>query len=368
MFFKNEEINWFFGFVEDSSNPTKVKVRVLGANNLDTGFVDTENLFDAMIATPADSSGFNGLGASPSHLWEGACVFGISLDKAYTKLVVLNTITSPDDVCSIALGSEDVLTKFVKDRIIKADGVGTTFTEPTVDYTKIKYPYNKATVTRSGHIIEVDDTPGFERLYSAHRTGSYALMDYTGDYTLKSSRDFSIFATNDFNNYVGGNKRTRVKGSFSERVDLTRYQSSKNWFHKAVSALFTIPLLELHGILKVSEKLTSPRMEVGELHVKKIVCDDIEVANEMKGTAAFAKQAAKASSIGPVTPVTGSSPSVDTSVSLVDDGGESTSQTGPHSESMQAQAPKRDWSKISDKYGPLKELISRAFSNRGAKE
>ena len=42
------------------------------------------------------------------------------------------------------------------------------------------YPYNKVTQTESGHIIEVDDTPGSERIHIYHRSGTYVEIDSNG--------------------------------------------------------------------------------------------------------------------------------------------------------------------------------------------
>lgn len=42
------------------------------------------------------------------------------------------------------------------------------------------YPYNKVTQTESGHIIEIDDTPGSERLHVYHKSGTYIEIDANG--------------------------------------------------------------------------------------------------------------------------------------------------------------------------------------------
>jgi uncharacterized protein YcbK (DUF882 family) len=42
------------------------------------------------------------------------------------------------------------------------------------------YPYNKVTQTESGHIIEIDDTPGSERLHIYHTSGTYIEIDSNG--------------------------------------------------------------------------------------------------------------------------------------------------------------------------------------------
>ena len=44
--------------------------------------------------------------------------------------------------------------------------------EPPSDY-DTKYPYNFTHTTKSGHAIEIDDTPGHERIHWWHRSGSY---------------------------------------------------------------------------------------------------------------------------------------------------------------------------------------------------
>ncbi len=42
------------------------------------------------------------------------------------------------------------------------------------------YPYNKVTQTESGHIIEIDDTPGSERIHLYHKSGTYIEIDSNG--------------------------------------------------------------------------------------------------------------------------------------------------------------------------------------------
>ena len=44
--------------------------------------------------------------------------------------------------------------------------------EPSSKYNS-KYPYNTVNESESGHVTEIDDTPGAERLVSRHRTGSF---------------------------------------------------------------------------------------------------------------------------------------------------------------------------------------------------
>lgn len=51
---------------------------------------------------------------------------------------------------------------------------------------KGEYPYNKVTQTESGHIIEMDDTPGAERIHMYHRTGTFVEIDANGSVVVRS--------------------------------------------------------------------------------------------------------------------------------------------------------------------------------------
>lgn len=64
-----------------------------------------------------------------------------------------------------------------------------TWEEPPPPY-DAAYPYNVVTQTESGHVTEMDDTPGAERIHVRHRTGTYDEMQPDG------SRVCHIFANN----------------------------------------------------------------------------------------------------------------------------------------------------------------------------
>ena len=56
---------------------------------------------------------------------------------------------------------------------------GEAWDEPESSY-RGAYPYNKVTETESGHIIEMDDTPGSERIHIYHKAGTYVEIDANG--------------------------------------------------------------------------------------------------------------------------------------------------------------------------------------------
>jgi hypothetical protein len=74
------------------------------------------------------------------------------------------------------------------------------------------YPYNKATRTESGHVIEVDDTRDNERLSIEHRTGTFYEIDKDGNEIHRVVNDrYTVICKND-DLYVAGNVNIKVLG------------------------------------------------------------------------------------------------------------------------------------------------------------
>jgi hypothetical protein len=89
---------------------------------------------------------------------------------------------------------------------------GQSFEEPPVSY-KAQYPYNKVTETESGHIIEIDDTSGAERIHVYHKSGTYLEIDPNGS-IIKRAKG-SSYEIVDKNGYISitGDASVSVKGS-----------------------------------------------------------------------------------------------------------------------------------------------------------
>lgn len=83
------------------------------------------------------------------------------------------------------------------------DGAGGTMDEPTSSYAAV-YPYNQAQVSESGHSLEIDDTPGAERVDVRHRTGSGMEFNPGGDMNVK--------VINNKNEFITGNLIQSVTG------------------------------------------------------------------------------------------------------------------------------------------------------------
>ena len=95
----------------------------------------------------------------------------------------------------------------------------TTYINPT-------YPFNHVHETESGHIIELDDTPDFERIHLYHRSGTRIEIANKGDYVEKVVRDkYSVVVGNDFVTITGdvvvnieGNAYMNVTGNTETTV------------------------------------------------------------------------------------------------------------------------------------------------------
>jgi hypothetical protein len=105
-----------------------------------------------------------------------------------------------------------------------------------------KYPFNKVTETYSGHVIEIDDTEGNERVLIRHRTGSGIEMRKDGTIYISATQDryetvgadckivvegnteiayegnLDMWVGGNFNLDVGGNNNVKIQGERKTRV------------------------------------------------------------------------------------------------------------------------------------------------------
>jgi hypothetical protein len=91
-----------------------------------------------------------------------------------------------------------------------ATASGSTWSEPKTPWHAI-YPYNHVHQTESGHIIEMDDTPQWERLHWYHRTGTFTEIHPTG---IKVDK-----IVNNYYNIILGAKYTHIEASDYTTID-----------------------------------------------------------------------------------------------------------------------------------------------------
>jgi hypothetical protein len=117
--------------------------------------------------------------------------------------------TEESDVSSIARG-DSVLDK-------KIEIEGHTFPDSLAEPV---YPYNKVYQSESGHVIEVDDTVGKERLSTYHRSGTFQEVHPDGSVVQRIVNDNYQIVAKDDKIYIAGNADLTVeKGNVTINVN-----------------------------------------------------------------------------------------------------------------------------------------------------
>jgi hypothetical protein len=97
------------------------------------------------------------------------------------------------------------------------------------------YPYNNVTQTRAGHVFEVDDTLGNERIHEMHKSGTYRTIEPDGAqsttvvsdrYTTVCGNDF-VSITGTCNIHINGNCLLTVNGNYNVEVNGNMEQTVK---------------------------------------------------------------------------------------------------------------------------------------------
>ena len=273
---------WFTGVVENRNDPAKlgrVQVRCLGYHTEDLNDIPSADLPWAHVMHPVTDPSMQGMGNTPSFLTEGTWVVGFFRDANEKQQPIImgslpgvptyaadsstgfndpngkypGTIahsghtTGESDVSRLA--RDDVAethTSLIKRKALAAklvkipkatkpnlDPISTTlnkddtptfFDEPTPrgKTDTGKYPYNHVHESESGHIQEIDDTPGGERLQRQHMSGTYEEIVVDGSKTVKVVGDnyelvageSNIFVNGDINLTTNGNKKEFIKGDY----------------------------------------------------------------------------------------------------------------------------------------------------------
>lgn len=120
-----------------------------------------------------------------------------------------------------------------------------TFNHPLPDDQSV-YPYNHVTQTRAGHVFEVDDTLGNERIHEAHKSGTsrtihpngaLSVMVVSNRYTAVCGED-SITVTGNSNVTINGSANLTVNGNYNLEVNGSMSQTVKGEYFLKVGAAY----------------------------------------------------------------------------------------------------------------------------------
>ena len=273
---------WFVGVVENRNDPAKlgrVQVRCLGYHTEDLVDIPSKDLPWAHVMHPVTDPSMQGLGNSPTFLVEGSWVVGFFRDANEKQQPIIigslpgvpqnkadkttgfndpngkypgtithsNHTTKESDVSRLAQGQTSETHLSLQKRranvwekiptatkpnlttvstTSKAETLST-FSEPDpkglkVDaspYTSSQYPFNHVHESESGHISEIDDTPGGERLFRQHASGTYEEIVADGTKTVKVFGDNYELIAKGSNVFVKGNINLTCSGTKRERID-----------------------------------------------------------------------------------------------------------------------------------------------------
>lgn len=158
--FLNGQFAWFIGEVRDINDPlnmNRVKVCPYGYYKKD---IKTEDLPWSTVMMPNTSASLQGNGAN-HHLEVNSWVVGFFRD-------------GPSAQDAIIIGS--IASK----------------TKGTIDIPEESSVDNKVYKSKAGHLIEIDNKDGAERIHVKHKSGSFILMDSTGGITIKSNTKTTV--------------------------------------------------------------------------------------------------------------------------------------------------------------------------------
>lgn len=175
------------GAIEKDANPPAVEAPKDGSS-------PTPGPSEKSIANGTDNTGFR----DPNSKYPLKDYIGEPDTNRLARGIVDGTIVAKKDA-SIRRG------------VPKANGEGS-WDQNAPSY-GAQYPYNKVYESEAGHIQEFDDTPGYERIHTYHRAGTYQEVDPNGTQTNYIVGDnFMITERNGFI-WIGGEYNLTVDGN-----------------------------------------------------------------------------------------------------------------------------------------------------------
>jgi len=322
-FIYGKSFQWFTGVVEDINDPEEMgryKIRCFGYHTDDKERIPTESLPWAHVMLPITSASMTGIGQSATGILQGSWVVGFFRDgtNAQDPLILgsipskpLKTVDSslgfndPDgiyprkpyvgkevdtpraaraqyNVAQPYMSKEDTRQELIETAIppqvpttLPNDPKNNKDGTPAAYYNRVTwenrkldeiinpaYPANHVTETESGHIFEVDDTTGSERLSTYHTSGTYEEIVANGDKTVTvvgdefevTFKNKNMYVKGDVNLTVNGDIKTLVKGNYHLEVEGNKTEYIKG---NSIEKIGLNSAIEIGG--KTEEGLNLPR-------------------------------------------------------------------------------------------------------------
>ena len=171
---------------------------------------------------------------------DGSGVSIVELPSASHYPLNLDEPTSPRLARNDASTIGDTFIQERKNNVVTGIlAVNSTWSEPVTEY-GAKYPYNNVTESESGHIQELDDTPGHERIHEAHRSGTFYEVYPNGSKVSKVVKDNYRIVMTDDHVYIMGKCLITVQGDAEIYVKKDAYMKVDGNFDVKVGKNFTV--------------------------------------------------------------------------------------------------------------------------------
>lgn len=140
-----------------------------------------------------------------------------------------------------------------------------------------QYPYNQVYTSRSGHVIEYDDTPGSERINIQHRSGSYFAIMADGSMLHKAVGDAFSLYLKDRNEIITGVQNVTCLSDVNMKIDGA-------WNVKASQGNFDIPIIKQAGEFHCNEAIIQGTKFTEHVHMGVVEGGDISLEPIIDGT------------------------------------------------------------------------------------
>lgn len=140
---------------------------------------------------------------------------------------------------------------------------GLSIEEPAPAY-DTQYPYNRVIETAAGHSIELDDTPGGERITIFHNTGSFVEIDNSGVMNIKAVGDLYLGSMKNIIVIAEGRQMIKVKGDAILSVDGNMVQEVSGDMQQIVRGNYELSVggqLNLNGSEEIQARAAKLRLE-----------------------------------------------------------------------------------------------------------
>lgn len=89
---------------------------------------------------------------------------------------------------------------------------------PDSDF-EAEYPYNQSTITRSGHEIHINDTPGHESLKVSHTKGTYAEINQDGRLVFTVQQKGYFYYKDGLTETIDASRDTKISQNYLLNID-----------------------------------------------------------------------------------------------------------------------------------------------------